>query len=112
MTERKAPRHPAHIRIFFSHEGLEGEGVIRDLSKHGCRVESETVPIVGQELEASLFSPDFDWPLKVENAVVRWTGHESFGLEFVELAPPQRERLRRLIAGPTQLGLKSPSASR
>ena len=98
MTERKAPRHPARFRTFFSSGAEEGEGTARDLSKLGCRVESATVFPVGTEVEVWLFSPDFDWPLKVDKAVIRWTATESFGAEFLEVGTVQRERLRRLIA--------------
>lgn len=98
MTERKSSRHPANIRVFFTDGTLEGEGTARDVSKHGCRVVSDTQPTVGLECEVWLFSPDFGWPLKVENAVVRWAGADAFGLEFLAVGGAQRERLRRLIA--------------
>ena len=98
MAERKTPRHPANIRVFFTDGALEGEGTARDVSKHGCRVVSDTQPAVGLECEVWLFSADFEWPLKVEKAVVRWTGTGAFGVEFLAVGAAQRERLRRLIA--------------
>ncbi len=99
MTERKAQRHPSNIRIFFSSEDLEGESTASNLSKHGCRVESDTVLAAGTEVELWLFSSDFEWPLKVEKAVVRWSAPEAFGTEFLVVGTAQRERLRQLIAG-------------
>ncbi len=98
MTERKALRHHARIRIFFSDGVVEGEGVVHDLSKQGCRVISETLLSRGVECELWLFSADFEWPLKIDKAVVRWMGNDAFGAEFLSIGGAQRERLRRLIA--------------
>lgn len=96
MTPRRAPRLKTQIRIFFSgSEGaVEGEGTVADLSKTGCKVESETDVAVGTELEAWMYPPDHGWPLKIERAIVRWSEDYEFGLEFLAMLPAQRERLR------------------
>ena len=48
-------------------------------------------------LKLSLFLDDFKWPLRVEQAIVRWIDGKQFGLEFTSIRLAQRERLRRLI---------------
>jgi hypothetical protein len=97
-TRRQAARVRMHVRIFFTTEGIEGEGVVLDLTKSGCRVQCEGEISVGAEIEAHIYSPDYDWPLKVRRAIVRWTKAGEFGVEFLELLPAQRERLRRFLA--------------
>lgn len=95
---RKAPRIRLGCRLFFSSENYhEGEGVIIDLSKSGCAAESETAVDIGMILELTIFLPDYDWQLHLDRSVVRWIHGQTFGLEFQDLRPVHRERLRRLV---------------
>ncbi len=48
-------------------------------------------------LKLSLYLPDFKWPLRVDQAIVRWIDGKQFGLEFTNIRLAQRERLRGLI---------------
>lgn len=97
--QRAAERFSNHCRIGFS--GIEisvkGEGTIADLSKSGCRVESDARLEKGVELKLELFLPDYSWPMKVDRAVVRWIKGRSFGVEFLSLQSAQRDRLVRFI---------------
>jgi hypothetical protein len=96
-VQRKAPRLQVQVRIFFTAGDTEGEGVVLDLSKGGCRVQCETAVSVGTEIEAQIYFPDYEWPLKVGRAGVRWTNGDVFGVEFLDLRPAQKERLRTLL---------------
>ncbi|MGQ0694357.1 MAG: PilZ domain-containing protein [Nitrospiraceae bacterium] len=96
--ERKAPRFLTQVRIFFTAGEKEGEGVVLDISKGGCRVRCESDLSVGTEIDAQIYFPDYDWPLKVQRAIVRWINVDVFGIEFLDLLPAQRERLRVLLA--------------
>lgn len=98
MKPRKAQRFRLRFRIFFSGGGLEGEGTVTDISKTGCKVECDTMVKIGTEVELHVFMPDHNWPMKVEQATVRWVRRRTFGLEFIKLRPPERERLRRFTA--------------
>jgi len=91
---RIATRHKLNCRAFFSGGGLEGEGLVTDLSKTGCKIQCQTIPETGATLKIDLFLPDYPRPLKVERGLVRWVKADSFGLEFVEVQASQRERLR------------------
>lgn len=97
MTERKANRLKAKLRVFFSGDGIEGEGTVLDLSKSGCRVDCESEIVKDTDVAAWIYSPDFEWPLKIERAVVRWAFPDMFGLEFLEIRPAQKERLRLVL---------------
>ncbi|HEX9743615.1 MAG TPA: PilZ domain-containing protein [Nitrospiraceae bacterium] len=91
---RIATRHKLNCRAFFSGGGLEGEGLVNDLSKTGCKIQCQNIPEAGTTLKVDLFLPDYPRPLKVERGLVRWAKADSFGLEFVEVQASQRERLR------------------
>lgn len=96
--ERRGRRVPINRRLFFFGEDEhEGEASIVDLSTHGCRVTSLTQVKLGQSLKLSIFLQDQQWPLRIDEAVVRWVDGQMFGLEFVGIRPAQRERLRALI---------------
>ncbi len=99
MMDRKGPRFKTRIRIFFSGGAIEGEGTVVDLSKGGCRVECETELAIGDEVEAWVYPPDHEWPLKIERAIVRWRKATEFGLEFLQIQPAQKERLRLVLNG-------------
>jgi hypothetical protein len=45
----------------------------------------------------SLFLHDQQWPLRIDEALVRWVKGENFGLEFTGIRSAQRERVRAII---------------
>lgn len=98
LVERKTPRFHTRVRIFFTAGDSEGEGVVLDLSKGGCRVQCEHGVAPGAEIEAQIFFPDYEWPLKIKRAVARWATEDMFGMEFLELLPAQLSRLRAVLA--------------
>jgi hypothetical protein len=83
--------------FFFGEDDLEGEATLLDISTHGCRASSVIELKVGLVLKLSLFLSDYQWPLRIDQATVRWVNGQRFGLEFTEIRPAQRERLRGLI---------------
>lgn len=98
---RIAIRHKLSCRAFFSSGGLEGEGLVNDLSKTGCKIQCQTVPESGATVKLDLFLPDYPRPLKIERGLVRWVKADTFGVEFVELQASQRERLRVFLGSQT-----------
>jgi hypothetical protein len=99
MKPRMAERFSHRTRVSFSGIDVEtkGEGTLSDLSKTGCRIESDTRPPQGTELKLEIFLSDYAWPMKIDRAVVRWTKGRAFGLELVSLQSAQRDRLTRII---------------
>lgn len=96
--DRVNARAATDFRVFFTDgQYLEGEGTVLDISKSGCRVHCPCDLEEGASLELWLFIPNYDWPLRVERAVVRWKDGEQFGLDFLNLRPSQRERLRQFL---------------
>ena len=96
--ERRGRRLPMNRRLFFfGDEEFEGEATILDISTNGCKATSLTEVKVGLSLKLSLFLQDQQWPLRIDQAVVRWVDGQSFGLEFIGIRPAQRERLRSMV---------------
>jgi len=83
--------------FFFGEDDFEGEATVLDVSTNGCRVESSVEVTIGMVLKLSLFLSDFKWPLRIDQAIVRWIDGKEFGLEFTSIRLAQRERLRSLI---------------
>ena len=97
-TERRGRRLRLNCRLFFFGEGdFEGEATVLDISTNGCRATSLTNVTVGLSLKLSLFLQDQQWPVRIDEAVVRWVDNQLFGLEFIGIRPAQRERLRAIV---------------
>jgi hypothetical protein len=95
---RTSPRIPLDCRLFFSHDELvEAAATLLDLSRIGCAAETETAIRTDMCLELWIFSPSYSWRMHIDHAVVRWVRGQVFGVEFLNLRPVQRKRLRRLV---------------
>ena len=68
-----------------------------DISTGGCRVSSDETLSVGQVLKLSLFLKDHQWPMRIDEAIVRWTKVGTYGIEFSSIRLAQRERIRALV---------------
>jgi hypothetical protein len=96
--DRRGRRIKLACRLFFfGDEDFEGEAALLDLSTNGCRAVSTLSLQPGLLLRLSLFLGDHRWPLRIDQAIVRWVEGEEFGLEFVSIRLAQRERLRALV---------------
>ena len=91
-------RLPVDCRLFFfGDDEFEGEAQVLDISTYGCQADSQLPVEVGMQLRLSIFLGDQKWPLRIEQAIVRWVRGRTFGLEFIGIRLAQRERLRALI---------------
>ena len=97
LKDRRGRRLELSCRMFFfGEDDFEGEATLVDLSMGGCKVSSPIGLHTGMLLKVSIFLPDHRWPLRVEQAIVRWVD-DAFGLEFTSIRLAQGERLRALI---------------
>lgn len=94
---RKHPRFRVQFRSTFSGHQIDGEGKAIELSQGGCRIESDLSVPADTTLELRLYVPDLDWPMRVEQATVKWARGREFGLEFVRILPDEEETLRRVV---------------
>jgi c-di-GMP-binding flagellar brake protein YcgR len=96
--DRRGRRMLLSCRLFFfGEDDFEGEATLLDISASGCRASSSIPLEIGMILRLSLFLPDHQWPLRINQAIVRWIDHKEFGLEFIDITMAQRERLRTLV---------------
>lgn len=97
MERRHHKRQKVHLPISFSGKGVNGEGIVYDLSHHGCVVESKTSVSKGAVLKLEILIPDHYSPREVACAVVQWTDQRQFGLRFERMSSQTRIHLGRII---------------
>lgn len=97
MEKRTQPRFTAQFRSSLSGGEQEGQGKTLDLSISGCKIESDMSVTVGLPFECRLYAPGFDWPIRIDEATVRWVKRQTFGLEFVRIRPEEQQKIEKLI---------------
>ena len=98
MADRRGRRLSLSCRLFFfGEDDFEGEATVLDLSTNGCHAKSLVQVQVGMVFRLSLFLHDQQWPLRIDEALVRWVAGPNFGLEFTGIRPAPRERVRAII---------------
>jgi len=83
----------------------EGTGLILDLSRGGCRLESPLLILPGLSLELRIYVPGLDWPLMIDGADVQWVSDQTAGLAFVRIREAEQQRLDEVLT--TRLARKS-----
>jgi c-di-GMP-binding flagellar brake protein YcgR len=96
---RKSRRVAIGCRLAFSGEDeVEGEAEVLDLSFTGCMAKSEIAVQPGLQMKVSLFLSDgHEWPVRVDEAIVRWARGGEFGVEFLAMRPPQLRRIQQFV---------------
>ena len=113
MAVLRSPRTPFRCPVDFTHEeGVTGSGTLFNLSLGGCAVQSDT-PVSDNMLVTLRLAPSgYDIPISIEMGRVRWATTQEFGVEFLIVLGPEREKLdgflRTVIAKPA---LKNPMPS-
>ncbi len=95
---RSSERFALQCSIVVASGVQTGEGLVLNLSKHGCLVEAVISIQSGTHLQLRLFLPDNDQSVCVSLAVVRWAHACRFGVEFLEMDEKYRSRLNQFIA--------------
>jgi len=95
---RVQPRFTTQLRSTFSGTREEGHGRTIDISSGGCKIESEMPVAVGSTFECRLHVPGLDWPLRVDEATVRWVEGKTFGIAFTRLRKEEQTKLETVLA--------------
>ena len=104
--QRTAPRIGVKFRAMVSGSiESEGTGIILDLSRSGCRLESQLLMLPGLSLELRIAVPGLEWALTIDGADVQWANEETAGLAFVRIREAEEQRLDDVMA--TWLGRES-----
>ena len=95
---RVQPRFTTQFRSTFSGQREEGQGRTLDISIGGCKIESDTKVTQGARLECRLHIPGLDWPLRIDEATVRWVDSHSFGIAFSRISPEEFAKLKTILS--------------
>jgi len=95
---RVQPRFTAQFRSTFSGQGQEGQGRTLDVSVGGCKIESDMKVEQGAKFECRLHIPGLDWPLRIDEATVRWVDGNSFGIAFSRITSEEFAKLRTVLS--------------
>lgn len=75
----------------------EETGLILDLSRGGCRLESPLLMLPGLSLELRIYVPGLEWPLMIDGADVQWVSERTVGLAFVRIREAEQQRLDEVL---------------
>jgi len=98
MEKRQQPRFTSQFRSTFSGGQREGQGRTMDLSTGGCKIETNLPVVVGASLECRIYIPELDWPLRIDEAQVRWVKAKTFGVQFTKIRFDEKAKLKSVIA--------------
>jgi len=68
------------------------------VSAGGCKIESDMKVEQGATFECRLHIPGLDWPLRIDEATVRWVDANSFGIAFSRITPEERAKLKTVLS--------------
>ncbi|NGZ11216.1 MAG: PilZ domain-containing protein [Nitrospira sp. LK70] len=104
--QRATPRVAVRFRAMVSGSAQsEGTGIILDLSRSGCRLESPLFMSPGLSLELRIAVPGMEWALMIDGADVQWVNEETAGLAFVRIRETEQQQLDDVMT--TRLARKS-----
>ncbi|MCC6140444.1 MAG: PilZ domain-containing protein [Nitrospira sp.] len=95
---RNQPRFTTQFRSTFSGGLHEGNGRTLDLSVGGCKIESGMAVDLGDKFECRLHIPDLDWPIMIDEAIVRWVDASTFGLAFTRIRSGEQDKIAAIIS--------------
>ncbi len=98
MDKRQQPRFTAQFRSTFSGGQREGQGRTLDLSAGGCKIETDLPVFVGASFECRIYIPGLDWPLRIDEAQVRWVKDNTFGIQFTKIQLDEETKLKEVTA--------------
>jgi PilZ domain len=98
QDRRVQPRFTTQFRSTFSGAKQEGQGRTLDISVGGCKIESDMHVVPGAKFECRLHVPGLDWPLRIDEATVRWVDANSFGIAFSRITPEEFAKLKSVLS--------------
>src|SRR4249920_515858 len=96
--KRQQPRFTSQFRSTISGGQGEGQGRTLDLSIGGCMIETDFPVVEGTSFECRIYVPGLDWPLRIDEAQVRWVKANTFGIQFMKIQRDEEAKLKQVIA--------------
>jgi c-di-GMP-binding flagellar brake protein YcgR len=101
LDRRYAERVPIGHRVSYSGtEGariVTGEGVLKDLSKTGCKILGSAMSSLGSSLTLDLYLEDGLAPLCLTGGTISWIERASFSVRFPNLSAEERKRIQEVV---------------
>ena len=101
LDRRYAERVPIGYRISYSGEEgariVKGEGILKDLSKTGCKILGSTTGSLGSRITLLLDLEDGQAPMRLTDVLVSWIDRDSFSVRFPKLSAEERKRVQEVI---------------
>ncbi|MBI4002787.1 MAG: PilZ domain-containing protein [Nitrospira defluvii] len=95
MLKRKNRRVEMNRPIELQGSRGTSQGVVRDFSPGGCRVEQANAKVhCGMRLTLRISLQDRREPIEIKPAVVTWTDKDGFGVDFLALSQEARTRVK------------------
>ena len=94
---RIQPRFTTQFRSSFSGQNKEGQGRTLDISSGGCKIESDMKVVQGATFECRLHVSGLDWPLRIDEATIRWVDGNTFGIAFTRISPEELSKLETIL---------------
>jgi hypothetical protein len=98
MELRKGRRLPLQLSVSFTSDEITGTGIMYNLSKEGCAIESETHMPMNSYLQMEVQLSPGEPPVLIEFAAVRWSTRTEFGAEFLTLRDDSKKRIVKYLA--------------
>lgn len=61
-------------------------------------IETDFPVVTGTSFECRIYVPGLDWPLRIDEAQVRWVKAKTFGIQFTKIHPDEKAKLDQIIA--------------
>jgi len=97
MVKREAVRYQVQCPVGFVLDGKAGQGVIFNLSRDGCAIESEFNAASGDPVSLQIILPDQPTPVSVDLGKVRWATRREVGVEFLIVPASSQRRLDEFL---------------
>ena len=95
--QRKYVRYQAEFSATFEGDHA-GMGIVYNLGMGGCKIVSDHAVKNGALLTIHLKIPKQTKPITIRAAAVQWIMELEFGVEFLEMQGPERDRLEQFLA--------------
>lgn len=94
---RSFRRFPVQCSVYYSCDEFQGSGMAWNLSLNGWRVDGTHPVEAGTVVTLCIFLPDHHPTVFVDQAIVRWSRGQEFGIEVHSIKADERARLEQFV---------------
>lgn len=94
---RTYSRFPAQMSMMYLGSDYAGQGMVRELSRVGCRAVGNYPVVSGDTLSIRISLPTHPKPLVINQATVQWVKGLEYGVAFDHLDEGEAGRLQEML---------------